>query len=78
MAHLLIWLIMFLVALDVPFDSVVSFTEYVNDIRKSFVYEVLCVMFLRISLANALVSSHLDYCNSLLVCIIKSNMMKLS
>ena len=60
--------------LGVIFDSGFSFSKQVNSIRKSCYYHIRDFTRIRrylpksasISLANALVSSRLDYCNSLL------------
>ena len=60
--------------LGVIFDADFSFTDQVNSIRKSCFYYIRDFSRIRrhltkptaISLANALVSSRLDYCNSLL------------
>jgi len=71
--------------LGVVFNSTMSLTGHVNSICKSsymFIRDIRRIrryvpMSARISLANALVSSRLDYCNSLLTGINKSNILKL-
>ena len=71
--------------LGVVFNSTMSLTGHVNNICKSsymFIRDIRRIrryvpMSARISLANALVSSRLDYCNSLLTGINKSNILKL-
>src|SRR5688572_17404655 len=71
--------------LGVVFNSTLSLTGHVNSICKSsymFIRDIRRIrcyvpMSARISLANALVSSRLDYCNSLLTGINKSNILKL-
>ena len=71
--------------LGVIFDSSLSFTNHVNSVCKSVHYHIRDLYRIRhllpkpvlIQLANALVSSRLDYCNSLLFGIKKSNLQKL-
>lgn len=69
--------------LGIVLKFTISHIDYVNSIFKSL-YMYICNIFRdipyvpicsRISLANVLVSNHLDYCNLLLVDI-KSNMLK--
>ena len=60
--------------LDVSFDPAFSFKKHVSDICRSAFYHIRDLRNIQIhlnkataiSLANALVSSRLDYCNSLL------------
>jgi hypothetical protein len=71
--------------LGVIFDSSLSFTNHVNSVCKSAHYHIRDLYRIRhllskpvlTQLANALVSSRLDYCNSLLFGIKKSNLQKL-
>src|SRR5688572_20570679 len=71
--------------LGVVFNSTMSLSGHVNSICKSsymFIRDIRRIrryvpMSARISLANALVSSRLDYCNSLLTGTNKSNLLKL-
>ncbi len=71
--------------LGVTFDSSLSFTSHINSVCKISHYNIRDIYRIRhllpkpvlIQLANALVSSRLDYCNSLLFGITNSNMQKL-
>jgi hypothetical protein len=71
--------------LGVIFDSTLSFTNHTNSICKAAHYHLRDLYRIRkflnkpalMLLANALVSSRLDYCNSLLLGISKSNLAKL-
>ena len=71
--------------LGVIFDSTLSFSNHINSICKSAHYHIRDLRRIRhllsepalILLANALVSSRLDYCNSMFLGITKANISKL-
>ena len=71
--------------LDVLFDSKFSFTNHVNSVIKSCfanirdLHRIRCFLSYDVSVmvANALVSSHLDYCNSLFRSLSSKNITRL-